>query len=231
MTKPRVLLIDDESKIRQFVGIALSAENYAFYQAENGLGGLAEFERCQPHVVILDLGLPDIDGYHVLRKLRAHSTVPVLVLTARDEEKEKVKLLLAGANDYLCKPFGVPELVARLHVLMRDLAYEPAGSILAFTNLHIDTRSHRVKVDNQDIELTPKEYKVLFMLASQPDNLVTQHQLLLEVWGPNHVDDSHYLRVLFTSLRKKLGDNPDLPRFIQTVPGVGYRFITPALPG
>jgi two-component system KDP operon response regulator KdpE len=225
----KILLIDDEPKIRSFIRISLQAEGFVCVEAHSGKAGLEAFNNEKPNLIILDLGLPDIDGYQVLRELRQSSRVPVLVLTARDEEAQKIKLLEGGANDYLSKPFGVKELVARIKVLLRDINYQPTPAVLHFEGISIDTQDQNVQLNGTTISLTKKEFALLIRLAQAPNQLLTQNQLLSEIWGQSHTEDSHYLRVLITQLRKKLDDDADAPRFIKTEPGIGYRFICPSL--
>ncbi|MFC3034390.1 response regulator transcription factor [Pseudoalteromonas fenneropenaei] len=225
MQNKKILFIDDEPKIRSFVRISLIAEGFTYCEAENGKQGLQRFQAEKPNLIVLDLGLPDMDGYQVLRTIRHSSNVPVLILTARDEEAQKIKLLEGGANDYLSKPFGVKELTARIRVLLRDIPYQPTPAILEFDGISLDTHSQQVIIGEQVFSLTKKEYALLSRLAQAPNQLLTQTQLLTEIWGPIHSEDSHYLRVLVTQLRKKLDDDADAPRFIKTEPGIGYRFI------
>lgn len=228
----KVLVVDDEPQIRRFMKVSLLAEGYTFFEAANADDALKQASRHTPHVVVLDLGLPDSDGYEVLQKLREWSNVPVLVLTARDEEAEKVKLLRAGANDYLTKPFGISEFMARLYVLIRDSNQETSQqqqAILTFKGLEINRESHRVKLDSEWLSLSRKEFALLNYLASHANKLVTQEQLLREIWGVSHQNDTHYLRIFISQLRKKLKDNISAPRFIETEAGVGYRFIAAKL--
>ncbi|MFC0120160.1 response regulator [Pseudoalteromonas xiamenensis] len=225
----KILVIDDEPKIRSFIRISLHAEGFTCVEATTAKEGLQMFNDEKPHLIILDLGLPDQDGYQVLRELRQSSRVPVLVLTARDEEAQKIKLLEGGANDYLSKPFGVKELVARIKVLLRDINYQPTPSMLHFEGISIDTQDQKVTIDGVTTSLTKKEFALLIRLAQAPNQLLTQNQLLSEIWGQSHTEDSHYLRVLITQLRKKLDDDADAPRFIKTEPGIGYRFVCQAL--
>ncbi|MCB1754193.1 MAG: response regulator transcription factor [Gammaproteobacteria bacterium] len=225
MTKKTILIIDDEKKIRSFIRISLTAEGYLYIEAPDAKTGFRAITEEKPNLIILDLGLPDMDGFQFLRKIRQHSKIPVLVLTARDEESEKVKLLEGGANDYLSKPFGIKELIARIKVLLRDIEFQPAPEKLDFKGIEIFTGEPRLLLNQESIPLTKKEHAVLIKLASEPGKLIPHQELLTDIWGPSHIDDSHYLRVLITQLRKKLHDNADAPAFIKTEPGVGYRFI------
>ena len=225
MNKKTILLIDDEEKIRQFVRISMQAEGFHCVEAARADEGLVLFAEENPHLIILDLGLPDMDGYEVLRKIRTFSHVPILVLTARHEESEKVKLLESGANDYISKPFGIKELMVRIKVLLRDIQYAPVMPELRFGELVVQTAQPVITLKGADVNLTKKEHQFLVKLASKPGVLITQQQLLTEIWGPSHVDDSHYLRVLTTQLRKKLQDDPEHPNYIKTEPGLGYTFL------
>lgn len=224
---PRILVIDDEPQIRRFMRASLTAEGYTYLEAATAEQGIKQVIGQSPHLVILDLGLPDADGYQVMRQLREWSQVPVLVLTARDDELQKVKLLEGGANDYLTKPFGIRELMARIHVLLRDLSDQQptAEAQLRFGELLIDREQHKVFLQNEIVNLSRKEYALLDFLVSHPQKLVTQQQLLEKIWGHTHQEDTHYLRIFVSQVRKKLKDDPAHPRYIETEPGVGYRFI------
>lgn len=223
----RVLVIDDEPQIRKFLDISLRAQGYSVLMAEDGRSGLDALATRGADLVILDLGLPDMDGHDVLRALREWSKVPVLVLSVRADEGGKVRALDAGANDYVTKPFGVPELMARVRALLRD-AVAPATAaeppVYDDGRLRIDLARREVALDGQALALTRKEYALLALLLRHADRVVTQPQLLREVWGPTHAEDTHYLRILLAKLRHKLGDDPASPRWIVTEPGVGLRF-------
>lgn len=220
-----ILIVDDEQEIRRFIRLALKAEGFAYLEASSVEQALKQVRHELPDLVILDLGLPDADGFTLLRKIRETSRLPVLVLSARDQEREKIKLLEGGANDYLTKPFSVKELLARVKVLLRDLTYEKRTLMLDFGALKIDNQRRQVFLDEQLIGLTNKEYALLFTLAEHAQELVPQQQLLAQIWGLSHQDDSHYLRIVISQLRKKLGDDAQDPTFIETQPGVGYRFL------
>jgi two-component system KDP operon response regulator KdpE len=223
-----VLVIDDEAQIRRFLDIALRAEGYRVLQASTAEEGLALAATRTPDLVVLDLGLPDREGHEVLAELRQWSAVPVLMLSVRDAEAEKVRALDNGANDYVTKPFGVQEVMARLRALLRDRAMtastEPAPRY-DDGRLAIDQTRREVTLDDQSLALTRKEYAVLVMLLRHLDRVVSQHQLLREIWGASHVQDTHYLRIVVGRLRQKLGDDPAAPRWLKTEPGVGYRFL------
>lgn len=222
--QPTILVIDDEPQIRKFLRISLSAQGYRVVEAGSGRDGLAQAALAQPDLVVLDLGLPDIDGQQVLADLREWSPVPVLVLSVRASEAEKVRALDAGANDYVTKPFGIQEFLARIRALLRSGGNgEPAPAQIVSGPLRIDFAYRRVLLDGAEVALTRKEYAVLALLARHLGRVVGQQQLLKDVWGPSHVEDTHYLRVVVGHLRQKLGDDPAAPRFIITEAGVGYR--------
>ena len=224
---PCVLVIDDEAQIRKFLDIGLRAEGYAVLLAANAAEGLALAATRSPDLVVLDIGLPDREGHEVLAELRQWSQVPVLMLSVRDSETEKVKALDAGANDYVTKPFGIQELMARLRVLLRSRPGEPeAPQRYDDGRLAIDLARREVTLDGRPLALTRKEYAVLALLLRHAGRVVTQQQLLRDIWGATHTHDSHYLRIVVGKLRQKLGDDPAAPRWLKTEPGVGYRFIS-----
>jgi len=222
----RVLAIDDEPQIRRFLEISLRAQGYQVETAATGEAGLAALATHGADLVILDLGLPDRDGREVLQELRQWSAVPVILLTVRAAEAEKVAALDAGANDYVTKPFGVQELMARVRALLRDRAV-PAGDPPGFDDGHlaVDLVRREVRLDGGAVALARKEYALLAALVRQAGRVMTQPQLLRELWGPVHQEDTHYLRILVAKLRHKLGDAAAAPRYIATEPGVGLRFI------
>lgn len=224
--QPTVLVIDDEAQIRKFLRISLLAQGYKVLEGANGGDGLAQAALAKPDLVVLDLGLPDMDGQQVLRELREWSQVPVLVLSVRASEGEKVLALDGGANDYVTKPFGIQEFLARVRVLLRQAGSgEQQEALVSSGGLRVDFAYRRVSLDDVDIALTRKEFAVLAMLARHLGRVVTQQQLLKDIWGPTHVEDTHYLRVVVGHLRQKLGDDPTAPRFIVTEAGVGYRLL------
>jgi two-component system KDP operon response regulator KdpE len=223
--KKKILLIDDEEKIRRFMKISLIAEGFDYCEAANALKGLQLAATGSPDVIILDLGLPDHDGYFVLKELRRWSTTPVLILTARDTEDEKVKLLNGGANDYLSKPFGIKELIARINVLLRSSMLNEQDKHLRFEHLEINLIAHEVHLHKQFLRFSKKEFLLLSFLARHPQQLISQEILLAQLWGATHLEDKHYLRVCVGQLRKKLADNAEDPIFIKTVPGLGYIFL------
>jgi two-component system KDP operon response regulator KdpE len=226
-TAVRILVIDDEPQIRRFLEISLRAQGYAVVEAESGRAGLEALAIQGADLVILDLGLPDLDGLAVLAALREWSQVPVIVLTVRAGEAEKVVALDAGANDYVTKPFGVQELMARTRALLRSHA-QPAGEAAVVYDdglLRIDLARREVSVAGEAILLSRKEYALLTLLLRHAGRVVTQPHLLRELWGPTHQEDTHYLRILVAKLRQKLGDDAAAPRWIATEPGVGLRFL------
>ena len=223
----RILVIDDEPQIRRFLDISLRAPGYVVALADSGRAGLAELAAHGADVVVLDIGLPDLDGHDVLRELRQWSQVPVIMLTVRDGETEKVAALDGGANDYVTKPFGVQELMARIRGLLRTRIAASDDAMPRFDDghLHVDLGRREVTLDGQPVALSRKEFALLALLLQHPGRVVTQPQLLRELWGPNHQDDTHYLRILVGKLRQKLGDDATAPRYIATEPGVGLRFV------
>jgi two-component system KDP operon response regulator KdpE len=222
----RVLVIDDEPQIRRFLDISLRAQGYRVTVAETGQVGLDALATQGADLVVLDLGLPDRDGQDILRDLRGWSQVPVLVLTVRADETGKVAALDAGANDYVTKPFGVQELMARVRALLRTHA-TPADAPPVFDDgrLRVDLARREVTVGGEPLVLARKEYALLELLVRHAGRVVTQPQILRTLWGPTHQEDTHYLRVLVGKLRHKLGDDAARPRYIATEPGVGLRFV------
>ena len=223
----RILVIDDEPQIRRFLDISLRAQGYVVALADSGRAGLAELAAHGADVVVLDIGLPDLDGHGVLRELRQWSQVPVIMLTVRDGEAEKVAALDSGANDYVTKPFGVQELMARIRGLLRTriVASDDAMPLFDDGHLHVDLGRREVTLDGEPVVLSRKEFALLALLLQHAGRVVTQPQLLRELWGPTHQDDTHYLRILVGKLRQKLGDDATAPRYIATEPGVGLRFV------
>jgi two-component system KDP operon response regulator KdpE len=223
-----VLVIDDEMQIRRFLDIGLRAGGYQVLQAANAAEGLALAATQSPDLVILDLGLPDREGHEVLAELRQWSSVPVLMLSVRSAESEKVRALDNGANDYVTKPFGMQELMARLRALLRHHPATGAADVpprYDDGHLAIDLARREVSLDGKQIALTRKEYAVLSLLLRHAGRVISQQQLLREVWGATHVQDTHYLRIVLGRLRQKLGDDPAAPRWLKTEPGIGFRFL------
>jgi two-component system KDP operon response regulator KdpE len=225
-TPVRVLVIDDEPQIRRFLDISLRAQGYEVTLAASGREGLAALAAQGADLVILDIGLPDIDGHEVLRELRAWSQVPVIMLSVRAGESEKVVALDEGANDYVTKPFGTQELMARIRVLLRQQAgVKEEHALFDDGHLRIDLARREVRLDGELLALGRKEYALLALLLKHAGRVVTQPQILREVWGTTHEDDTHYVRILVGKLRQKLGDDAVAPRYIATEPGVGLRFL------
>ena len=226
--RPVVVLIEDEPQIRRFLRTVLPEHGYALFEAETGKQGLVEAAVRKPDVVILDLGLPDMDGVDVVGRLREWSQVPVIVLSARAQETDKVAALDAGADDYVTKPFGVGELLARLRVALRRVTRSEEGSqVFESGPLKVDLAARRVQVAGSEVHLTPIEYRLLTVLVRHAGKVLTHRQLLKEVWGPSHIEHSHYLRIYMAQLRKKLEEDPAQPRFLLTEAGVGYRLAVP----
>ena len=225
----RILVIDDEPQIRRFLEISLRAQGYVVELADSAAAGLEALATHGADLVVLDMGLPDRDGLDVLRDIRQWSQVPVLMLTVRAHESEKVAALDAGANDYVTKPFGIQELMARIRVLLRAHATSAdAAPLFDDGHLRVDLARREVSLDGGPVVLSRKEYALLALLVSHAGRVVTQPQLLREVWGPTHQEDTHYLRILVGKLRQKLGDDAAAPRWIATEPGVGLRFLSPS---
>jgi DNA-binding response OmpR family regulator len=226
MSKPRILVIEDEAPIRRFLAIALGAGGFEVIETERGRAGIERAATEAPDAVLLDLGLPDMDGKAVIAGIREWSQVPIIVLSVRDREGEKIAALDAGADDYMTKPFATGELLARLRAALRK---RPAGAAekaeLIFGALEINLATRVVRVDGGEARLTRKEFEVLALLARHAGRLVGHRQLLTTIWGPAHADDTHYLRIAIGHIREKLGDDAADPRFILTEPGVGYRLL------
>lgn len=221
---PVVLVVEDEPQMRRFLRLSLTNAGYQVIEAQTGADGLARAAERAPDVVLLDLGLPDQDGLSVTARLREWSKAPIIVLSARGREEDKVAALDQGADDYLTKPFGVGELLARVRVALRHAATATSGtSEFTAGELKVDFARRQVFVGKDEIHLTPIEYKLLVMLAQNSGRVVTHRQLLREVWGPNSVEHTHYLRVYMGQLRHKLEKNPSRPEYLVTEPGVGYR--------
>ena len=226
MPEPSIVLIEDEIPIRRFLRVTLTGEGYRLFEAGTGADGLVEVASRQPDVIIVDLGLPDMDGLEVIRRLREWSAVPIIVLSARGQERDKVTALDAGADDYIGKPFGAGELLARVRVALRHAAGAAReGEEAPFTtgDLRVDRLHRRVFVGESEVRLTPIEYRLLATLVKHAGKVLTHQQLLNEVWGPGHTEQAHYLRVYMGHLRHKLEAEPARPRYLLTEPGVGYR--------
>ena len=225
-TSPLVLIIEDEASIRRFLRASLTSHGYRLIEASSGREGLRLIMTAQPDLIILDLGLPDADGLDIAREVRTWSKTPIIVLSARGQEHDKIAALDVGADDYLTKPFGMGELLARLRVAMRHTSQAGIGvsdSIFRTGSLHVDLARRQVRVDDREIHLTPIEYRLLTTLIQHAGKVVTHQMLLREVWGPGYVSETAYLRVYVGQLRHKLEANPARPRYVTTEPGVGYR--------
>ncbi|TKB60779.1 MAG: response regulator [Nitrospira sp.] len=226
-----ILLIEDEPEIRRFLRTTLPVHGFRLYEATTGRDGLAEAQARNPDLILLDLGLPDLEGSEVIRQVREWTTTPIIVLSARDQEQVKVAALDLGADDYVTKPFGVNELLARMRAALRHTSRPADGGDSVFTlgdlgDLKVDLGRRQVFVSGKEIHLTPIEYKLLTTLIRYAGKVLTHRQLLKEVWGPLHVDEGHYLRVYMRQLRNKLEKNPAHPRYLVTELGVGYRLRT-----
>ena len=223
MPDPAVVLIEDEPQIRRFLRATLTAEGYRLFEATTGAAGLIEVGSRPP--VIVDLGLPDMDGLEVIRRIRGWTSVPIVVLSARGQERDKVMALDGGADDYVSKPFGVGELLARIRVALRHAAgvARADGEAFKVGGLEVDLLHRHVHVEGVEVRLTPIEYRLLSTLVRHAGKVVTHQQLLREVWGPTHTDQSHYARVYMAHLRHKREAEPARPRYLLTEPGVGYR--------
>ena len=225
MPEPVVVLIEDEPQIRRFLRATLTGEGYRLFEAPTAGAGVIEIGSRQPDAVILDLVLPDMDGLEVIRRVRQWSGVPIIVLSARGQERDKVCALDAGADDYVSKPFSSGELLARLRVALRHAAgaSQPENAVFKLGGLHVDLLRRTVMLDGSEVRLTPTEYRLLTTLIRYAGRVVTHQQLLREVWGPNHDSMAHYVRVYMGHLRHKIEAEPARPRYLLTEPGVGYR--------
>lgn len=223
--RPRILVIDDEAAIRDMLSINLVANGFQVGVAASGAEALQQAVEFHPHMIILDLGLPDVNGLEVLKRLREWTDIPVMVLTVNDDEQAKVELLDAGADDYLTKPFSVPELLARIRVGLRRHHLAEATPIFKSGNLEVDLNQHRVSVGAEPVKLTSTEYALLSRLVRENGRVVSQGQLLNDIWGPHSLDQTQYLRIYIGQLRKKLEGDPSAPLHILTEPGVGYRIV------
>ena len=224
--KPVVILIEDEPEIRRFLRASLTGHGYRLFEATTGAEGLREAESRQPDIVVLDLGLPDIDGLEVIRRLREWTGVPIIVLSARGQEQDKIIALDAGADDYVGKPFGVGELLARLRVSLRhaERTVREAGEpTFSAGDLEVNPTERRVLVGGKEIHLTPIEYRLLATMVKHAGKVLTHRQLLREVWGPPYAEQAHYLHVYMAQLRRKIETDPARPRHLLTEPGIGYR--------
>ncbi|WP_446725255.1 two-component system response regulator KdpE [Mixta calida] len=221
-----VLIVEDEKEIRRFLRVALESEALRVYDSDTLQRGLIEAATRKPDLVILDLGLPDGDGIDFIRDLRQWSSIPIIVLSARSDEQDKIVALDAGADDFLTKPFGVGELLARVRVALRRYAgQQTPNSVVQFGLVQVDLAAHHITRDGETVHLTPTEFRLLALLLNNPGKVLTQRQLLNHVWGPNAVEHSHYLRIYMGHLRQKLEQDPTRPAHLLTETGIGYRFM------
>ncbi len=224
--KELILLIEDEPQMRRFLRITLQSQGYRLVEAATAQEGLMQATTRNPDVVLLDLGLPDLDGLEVAKRLREWTLTPIIVISAREQEQDKVRALDAGADDYLTKPFNAGELLARIRVALRHLARQSAGqkeAVFVLHNLRVDLAQRQVFLDDREVHLTPMEYKLLTVLVRHAGKVITHRQLLKEVWGPAYVNEVQYLRVYMTQLRHKLEADPARPKIFMNEPGIGYR--------
>lgn len=223
---PQILIVDDELQIRRFLRVSLEANGYNVHETDSGHDAIVKTAQLRPDLIILDMGLPDMDGLEVLKRLREWTKTPVIILSVRDGDRDKIAALDAGADDYLTKPFSTEELLARMRVAQRHAQPQEQEAIFAVGNLQVDFARRLVTRGGEPVKLTPTEYALLRLLIQHAGRVLTHRQILKEVWGPEYVDELHYLRVYFAQLRQKLEDDPTLPKLILTEPGVGYRLQT-----
>jgi two-component system KDP operon response regulator KdpE len=225
--KGLILIIEDDDAIRRFLRATLAAEGYQFFESVTATDGISQIDARRPDLLLLDLGLPDRDGLDVIRHVRSTSQMPIVVLSARGQERDKITALDLGADDYVEKPFAVGELLARIRAAMRRAsAIAPPGSVFRFGRIEFDAENRGIRVNGQDVHLTPHEFKLLQVLIKHSGKVLTHRQLLNEVWGPNQLDQAQYLRVYIAQLRRKLEADPTRPKHLQTETGVGYRLVT-----
>jgi two-component system KDP operon response regulator KdpE len=220
---PRILVVDDEPAIRRFLHTVLDTGEFSVHEADNGHAALAAAAVLKPGVILLDLGLPDMDGVEVIRRLREWSQVPIIVLSVREREEDKVRALDAGADDYLTKPFGVAELLARIRVALRRSLHQAPEPVYRIQELEVDLSRRRVVVRGGEVQLTPTEYELLRLLVVHAGKVLTHGQILRQIWGAAYVEQPHVLRVNISNLRRKIEADASTPRYIITEPGVGYR--------
>lgn len=227
--EPVIVVIEDDPPIRRFLRTSLSTQGFTVHEAESGKQGIVEAGVRKPDLLILDLGLPDINGIDVIKAVRSWSEIPIIILSARNGEQQKIDALDAGADDYLTKPFGFGELLARIRVALRhaNRTYEQVqNDVFQTANLQMDLLNRIVKIDNQEVHLTPIQYRLLSVLVKHAGKVLTHQQILKEVWGPSYKENSHYLRIYMSQLRQKLEADPTQPKFLLTESGVGYRLKT-----
>lgn len=228
--EPLILIVDDENSIRKFLRVSIETQGYKCMDTDNGSSAIMLTVSQNPDILILDLGLPDMDGVDVIKKLRTMSQIPIIIISARGHDREKVEALDAGADDYLTKPFSVTELLARIRVILRHKSFnemhsETENEFFKIKDLIIDTDKHRIWIENEEIRLTPNEYKVLVLLAKNHGKVLTHRFITENIWGSTGIDDTQSLRVCMGNLRRKLGEDPAQPKYIITEIGVGYRLI------
>lgn len=221
---PVIVIIEDDPPIRRFLRTGLRTQNFTIFEAATGKQGIIEAEVRKPDLIILDLGLPDIDGVDVIKAVRTWSTVPIIILSARSNEQNKIDALDAGADDYLTKPFGFGELLARMRVALRHSNAATTSEVFTNGDLTIDLHNRVVKMAGEEIHLTPIQYRLLTVLIKYPGKVLTHQQILKEVWGPSYQENAHYLRIYMSQLRQKLEADPTQPKYLLTESGVGYRF-------
>ena len=221
---PRILVVDDEPAIRRFLHTALAENEFHLITAENGHAALAAAVTAKPDVILLDLGLPDLDGVEVINRIRQWSQVPIIVLSVRDREADKVRALDAGADDYLTKPFGVGELLARIRVMLRRTVQQVPEPVIRLDELEVDLARRLVRLRGETVALTPTEYELLRLLATNAGKVLTHRQILKQIWGVGYLEQPHVLRVNISNLRHKIESDASRPRYILTESGVGYRF-------
>jgi len=221
----RILIVDDEEQIRRLLRVALEGYDYQIDEAASGQDGLRQAATFHPDLVILDLGLPDLDGITTLERIREWSQVPVIILTVQEHEDQKIKALDSGADDYMTKPFSMGELLARIRVALRHAAKTEDEPVIVLGDLSVDLAHRRVTLKGKEVKLTPTEYDILKNLAIHAGRVLTHKQLLCNIWGKEYQKETHYLRVYIGSLRRKIESNPTQPRYILTEPGVGYRLV------
>jgi two-component system KDP operon response regulator KdpE len=223
---PRILVVDDELQILRFLRTALDTGEFSLHQAENGHGALAAAAALRPDIILLDLGLPDMDGVDVIERIREWSKVPIIVLSVREREDDKVKALNAGADDYLTKPFGVGELLARIRAALRRSLQQVSEPVYRIEELEVDLTRRRVTAHGEEVQLTPTEYELLRLMVTHAGKVLTHSQILKQIWGVAYMEQPHVLRVNISNLRRKIEKDPSRPRYILTEPGVGYRLRT-----
>jgi two-component system KDP operon response regulator KdpE len=225
VSAPTILVVEDQPEIRRFLRSSLACEGYRVVESANARRGTIDAGTHKPDLAIVDLGLPDLDGREVIRQIRSWSAMPIVVLSARAQERAKIEALDAGADDYVTKPFGVGELLARIRAALRHAARSPAGKALSLGTAKIDLEKRSATRDGAEVHLTPIEFRLLASLAKHAGMVVTQRQLLTEVWGPSHAAHTHYLRIYMKQLRDKLEADPVRPKYLITETGVGYRLL------